>query len=364
MRKIIHIDMDAFFASVEQRDDESLRGKPVAVGYGGPRGVVAAASYEARKFGVHSAMASLIAVKKCPHLIFTPPRFEVYKAVSKQIHAIFLEYTDLVEPLSLDEAFLDVTVNHKNIPYAIDIAKEIRSKIFETTQLTASAGISINKFLAKIASDYNKPNGVYVVGPQKAEKFVEELKIEKFFGIGKKTADRMHVMSIFTGLDLKEKSEEFLVNTFGKQGKQYYNNARGIDHRIVNPNRIRKSTGVEWTFEEDTDDIVVLEREMELAANELFGRIERSSFTGKTITLKVKYADFTQLSRSKTHTATITDFKLLFDMAKELLIQIPLDLKIRLIGLTIRNNEKESDFEEDLTHSSLQLEIPFEEDRG
>lgn len=363
MRKVIHIDMDAFFASIEQRDNEEFRGKPIAVGGSGHRGVVAAASYEARKYGVYSAMPSKLAVRKCPHLIFTPPRFQVYKEVSNQIRSIFLEYTDLVEPLSLDEAFLDVTINHKNIQYAIDVAKEIKQKIWEKTNLTASAGVSINKFLAKIASDYNKPNGLYIIGPKKAEKFVEELKIEKFFGIGKKTAERMHQMDIFTGLDLKQRSEEFLTNNFGKFGKLYYLNARGIDNRVVNPNHIRKSVGAEQTFLEDTDDYYVLRDQLMKVVNELFNRIDKMKFKGKTVTLKIKYSDFTHISRSKTISNVVEEFDVLEQIAEQLLQQIPLSLKVRLIGLSIKNNEfiAESQTKE---KTSLQLEIPFEENMG
>ncbi|GHT68942.1 hypothetical protein AGMMS50239_34940 [Bacteroidia bacterium] len=255
MRKIIHIDMDAFYAAVEQRDNPDLRGKPVAVGYGEARGVVATASYEARKYGVHSAMPSLTARNKCPGLIFVPARFEVYHEVSTQIREIFLEYTDLVEPLSLDEAFLDVTVNHKNNPSAGLIAKEIKQKIFEKTGLTASAGVSINKFLAKIASDYKKPNGFFVITPEEAEKFVETLKIERFFGVGKVTAQKMHDHHIFTGLDLKQRPETELVRLFGKAGHDLYQYARGIDNRKVEPNRVTKSISNETTFLQDKNQI-------------------------------------------------------------------------------------------------------------
>jgi len=363
MRKIIHIDMDAFFASIEQRDNEAFRGRPLAVGGSGSRGVVAAASYEARKFGVHSAMSSQLAVKKCPHLIFTPPRFHVYKEVSNQIRSIFLEYTDLVEPLSLDEAFLDVTTNHKNIPYAIDVAKEIKQKILERTQLTASAGISINKFLAKIASDYNKPDGLYVIGPKRAENFTETLKIERFFGIGKKTAERMHAMQIYTGLDLKQKSEEFLVQQFGKFGRLYYLNARGIDNRIVNPNHVRKSLGAERTFLEDTDDLTILHAELEKVADDLFRRMNRTAFKGKTITLKVKFSNFSTISRSKTLPSPPENYSFLLQTAKELLDHVPLELKIRLIGLSVKNNETDDAYPED-PGTMVQLKIPFEEDKG
>ncbi|HLP05808.1 MAG TPA: DNA polymerase IV, partial [Paludibacter sp.] len=255
MRKIIHIDMDAFFASIEQRDNPDYRGKPLAVGHAGTRGVVAAASYEARKYGVRSAMASKTALRKCPQLIFVMPRFDVYKSVSSQVLEIFREYTDLVEPLSLDEAFLDVTENHKNMPSATHIALEIKQKIFEKLSLTASAGVSFNKFLAKIASDFNKPNGIYVVTPETAAQFVEKLEIEKFYGVGKVTAKRMHQLGINTGADLKQWSIEGLVANFGKAGHFYYQNARGIDHRPVEPQHIRKSVGAETTFGHDTDNL-------------------------------------------------------------------------------------------------------------
>ncbi|MCK5700612.1 MAG: DNA polymerase IV, partial [Cyclobacteriaceae bacterium] len=251
MRKIIHIDMDAFFASIEQRDNPDLLGKPVAVGGAGKRGVVAAASYEARKFGVFSAMPASIALRKCPELIFTKPRFDVYKEVSNQIRQIFLEYTDLVEPLSLDEAYLDVTENKKGLGSATIIAREIKSKINSTTHLIASAGVSINKFLAKVASDQDKPDGLYVIKPNQAESFVDGLAIEKFFGIGKVTAKKMHELGINTGADLKQISIEELVRRFGKVGRYYFDIARAIDKRLVNPNRIRKSLGAERTFEDD-----------------------------------------------------------------------------------------------------------------
>ncbi|MFA7444582.1 MAG: DNA polymerase IV [Flavobacteriaceae bacterium] len=337
-RKIIHIDMDAFFASIEQRDNPSFRGKPLVVGYPGLRGVVAAASYEAREFGVRSAMPSQTAIKKCPELIFAPPRFPVYKEVSLQIRKIFLEYTDLVEPLSLDEAFLDVTQNHKNMEFAMDIATQIKEKIYKTTGLTASAGVSFNKFLAKIASDYDKPNGLYVITPKRAESFVEQLKIERFFGIGKKTAERMHQMQIFTGYDLKQKSEEFLVEHFGKAGKAYYLNARAIDNRVVNPNRERKSVGTETTFDQDIDALELLQNRLEEVIQDLFKSINKSGFKGKTLTLKVKYSDFRILSKSKTFPEYIQDEQLIRQAALELLAQIPLDTKIRLLGLTIKNN--------------------------
>lgn len=356
--------MDAFYASIEQRDNAAFRGKPLAVGGSGERGVVAAASYEARKYGVYSAMSSRIALKKCPGIIFTPPRFHVYKEVSNQIRSIFLEYTDLVEFLSLDEAFLDVTENHKNIPYAIDVAKEIKQKILDATHLTASAGVSVNKFLAKIASDYNKPDGLYVIGPKSAEKFVEGLKIEQFFGIGKKTAQRMHEMQIYTGFDLKQKPEELLIQQFGKFGRLYYLNARGIDNRIVNPNRIRKSIGSEQTFMEDTDDPDVLKEELEKISEELFRRIDKIKFKGRTITLKIKYSDFSHTSKSRTLPDAVDDYQIVWTTAQELLDKVSLSSKIRLIGLSIKTNEKETEDEISLQFPGAQLKIPFEEKMG
>ncbi|PQL93318.1 DNA polymerase IV [Apibacter adventoris] len=358
MRKIIHIDMDAFFASIEQRDNEEYRGKPLAVGYSGERGVVAAASYEARKYGVRSAMSSKLAQQKCPELIFAPSRFEVYKKVSQQIRDIFFQYTDLVEPLSLDEAFLDVTQNHKNMEFAMDIAKEIKEKILLETSLTASAGVSFNKFLAKIASDYNKPNGLFIITPQKSEKFIEKLTIEKFFGIGKKTAEKMHRLGINTGWDLKQKTEEELINWFGKIGKQYYLNARGKDNREVNPNRIRKSVGAENTFMYDTDSLPKLYKELGIIAQEVIQRVKKSSFKGKTVTLKIKYSDFKLISKSKTHITYINEYTLLYKIALELLSEVELYNKVRLIGLSIKNSKIKT---EQFIKEGYQFKIPFKE---
>ena len=286
-RKIIHIDMDAFYASVEQLDNPELRGKPIAVG-GGHRGVVSAASYEARKFGVRSAMPSKIAKEKCPQLIFVPHRFSRYKELSKQIREIFLQYTDLVEPLSLDEAYLDVTENKKGIQSAKQIALEIRQKIFERTGLTASAGISINKFLAKIASDVNKPNGQKVISPDKMLEFLEELPIEKFYGIGKVTSNRMHELHIFKGKDLKSKSLDELTQHFGKSGAYYYNVVRGIHKGEVKPNRIQKSIAVERTYWEDINDDDELFYKLELLSKDLEDRLSKKDNKGKTLTLKIK----------------------------------------------------------------------------
>ena len=250
-RKVIHVDMDAFYASVEQRDNPALRGRPVAVGGSRERGVVAAASYEARRFGVHSAMPSVTAKRSCPELVFVKPRFDVYKEVSLQIRAIFSEYTSLIEPLSLDEAYLDVTENLKGVEYATQIAREIRARIWDETSLTASAGISVNKFLSKMASDQNKPNGQFVITPDMAPSFVASLRIGKFHGIGQKTEEKMNRLGIFTGLDLRAKSVDFLRQNFGKSGIYYYWIARGIDERPVQPDRVRKSVGAENTFEHD-----------------------------------------------------------------------------------------------------------------
>jgi len=334
--------MDAFYASVEQRDNPDLRGKPVAVGYGEARGVVAAASYEARKYGVRSAMPSLTAKNKCPGLIFVPPRFDVYHEVSRQIHEIFREYTDLVEPLSLDEAFLDVTVNHKNNPSAGLIAKEIQQKIFEKTGLTASAGVSINKFLAKIASEYKKPNGFFVIPPDKAETFVENLKIEQFFGVGKVTAQKMHDHYIFTGLDLKQRTENELVHLFGKAGHDFYLHARGIDNREVQSNRIIKSISNETTFLQDKNNRILLTVELYHLAREVFERIEAEDFHGKTITIKIKYADFKIITRSKTLPQKITAFGQFWHIAREMMKQIDLSgWPVRLIGFGISNAEDE-----------------------
>ena len=352
MQKIIHIDMDAFYASVEQRDHPDLRGKPIAVGYGEARGVVATASYEARKFGIRSAMPSLTAKNKCPGLIFVPPRFEVYHEVSQQVREIFFEYTDQVEPLSLDEAFLDVTVNHKNNPSASLIAKEIQQKIFEQTGLTASAGVSINKFLAKIASDYKKPNGLFVIPPEMAESFVESLKIEQFFGVGKVTAKKMHDHRIFTGYDLKQRSEIELVNLFGKMGHSLYLNARGIDDREVEPHRITKSISNETTFLQDKNNRNLLTVELYHLAKEVFARMQEEKFFGKTITVKIKYADFKVITRSKTLTQRITDFYQLWPVAREIMKGIDLSRQpVRLIGFGVGNAEDE------LEKRSLQLEL-------
>lgn len=350
--------MDAFYASIEQRDNPEYRGKPLAVGYSGARGVVAAASYESRRYGVRSAMASKTALRKCPHLIFVPARFNVYKGVSRQIMEIFHEYTDIVEPLSLDEAFLDVTENLKDIPSATQIAQEIKQKIYEATGLTASAGVSFNKFLAKIASDYNKPNGLFVVKPKIAEKFVESLSIEQFFGVGKVTAKHMHELGIKNGWDLKQKSEQELVTHFGKAGYIYYQNARAIDDRPVEALRIRKSISSETTFDRDIDDLNELALELDVVAKDAFEDIKKKEFKGRTVTLKIKYADFKIITRSKTFPQYITDYEEFYKTGFELLQNVDITPKVRLIGLGLKNSEAEA---EPIWNGAIQLRINFED---
>ncbi|MEM0543043.1 DNA polymerase IV [Flavobacterium sp. j3] len=336
-RKIIHIDMDAFYASVEQMDNPNLRGKPLAVGGSETRGVVSAASYEARKFGVRSAMSGIQAKRNCPELLFVPPRFERYKEISKQIRNIFQDYTDLVEPLSLDEAFLDVTQNKKGNPSASLIAQEIRQRIFNEVGLTASAGISINKFVAKIASDYNKPNGQKTVNPEEVEQFLEELDIKKFYGIGKVTRDKMYHLGIFTGKDLKSKSKEFLEEHFSKSGLHFYNIVRGIHNSEVKPNRIAKSVAAEHTFTENlTSEIFMLDK-LQRIAEELEKRLKKYNISGKTVTLKIKYSDFTIQTRSKTLPYFIADKGLLFETAQELLYQERMKESVRLLGISLNN---------------------------
>lgn len=334
-RKIIHIDMDAFYASVEQLDNPDLRGKPIAVGGGSERGVVSAASYEARRFGVRSAMSGRLAQKKCPELIFVKPRFERYTEISKQIRNIFFEYTDLVEPLSLDEAFLDVTQNKKGNPSATLIAQEIRQKIFETTGLTASAGISINKLVAKIASDYNKPNGQKTVPPEEVIGFLEQLDIRKFFGVGKVTQEKMYRLGIFTGKDLKSKDLEFLQTEFGKSGTYYYHAVRGVHQSEVKPHRTVKSLGAERTFLENISSEIFLMEKLQPIAEKVEKRLAKNKIAGKTITLKIKYSDFTVQTRSKTLPYFIRDKQLLLDTAQELLFQEKLKESVRLIGITV-----------------------------
>lgn len=335
IRKIIHIDMDAFYASVEQLDNPELKGKPIAVGGSRSRGVVAAASYEARKFGVRSAMSSALAARLCPDLIFVRPRFERYQEVSRQIRAIFLEYTDLVEPLSLDEAFLDVTTNKKGMPSATLVAREIRERILKETGLTASAGISINKFTAKMASDRNKPNGQLTVPPDEVAAFLENLPIELFFGIGKVTAAKLKELGIRLGKDLKRKSMSFLTQHFGKQGQHYYNIVRGIQHSPVKPDRERKSLAVERTFARDLHSKRAVLEKMEGILRELEKRVSQRDLGGKTLTIKVKFDDFTQITRSRSREEVLLTFEDMWPVVEELVEMLQTDKPIRLLGVSL-----------------------------
>lgn len=336
-RKIIHVDMDAFYASVEQMDNPALRGKPLAVGGSENRGVVAAASYEARKFGVRSAISGALAKKYCPELIFVRPRFDRYKEISSQIRAIFYDYTDLVEPLSLDEAYLDVTQNKKGNPSASVIAKEIRQRILDEVGLTASAGISINKFIAKVASDINKPNGQKTIGPDEVISFLEELPIKKFYGVGKVTTEKMYQLGIFTGADLKTKSLDFLEKHFGKSGSYYYYVVRGIHNSEVKPSRVAKSVAAEHTFDENLSSEIFMLEKLEVIAEQLNKRIKRYNVAAKTITLKIKYSDFTLQTRSKTLQYFISDKSLILEVAKELLYQEKMKDSVRLLGISLSN---------------------------
>ncbi|GEL10192.1 DNA polymerase IV 2 [Flavobacterium glycines] len=329
--------MDAFYASVEQMDNPELRGKPIAVGGSENRGVVAAASYEARKFGVRSAISGVLAKKYCPEIIFVRPRFERYKEISNQIHKIFREYTDMIEPLSLDEAYLDVTQNKKGNPSASLLAQEIRNRIFNEVGLTASAGISINKFVAKIASDYNKPNGQKTVTPDEVIPFLEALPIRKFYGVGKVTTEKMYQLGIFTGLELKSKSLEFLEKHFGKSGSYYYYVVRGIHNSEVKSSRIAKSVAAEHTFDVNLSSEVFMLEQLEIIANSLERRLKRHNVSGKTVTLKIKYSDFSQQTRSKTLPYFIADKGLILENVKELLYQERMKDSVRLLGISMSN---------------------------
>ena len=353
IRKIIHIDMDAFFASVEQRDNPELKGKPLAVGGSGERGVVAAASYEARKYGVRSALSSKVAKRKCPDLIFVKPRFHRYKEISSEIQNIFFEYTDLVEPLSLDEAYLDVTYAKKGKPSATLIAKEIRSRIFEQTGLTASAGVSYNKFLAKVASDVNKPDGMYVVTPEHAQEFIDKLEVRRFFGIGKVTATRLNNIGIWFGHELKKVDRQELIRMFGKAGNYYYEICRGIDNRPVQPFRERKSVGAEQTFSHDLYLQDELETELVKITEVLWKRIQNARVKGKTLTLKFTYSDFEKHTRSKTISNYITSNYQLISEGKLLLKSGDFNKGVRLLGLTLSNF-----FQEEVS-KPVQLTIEF-----
>jgi DNA polymerase-4 len=354
-RKIIHIDMDAFFAAVEQLDQPELQNKPVAVGGGEERGVVAAASYEARKFGVRSAMNGPLARKLCPDLIFVSPNFERYKEVSMQIRTVFNKYTDLVEPLSLDEAYLDVTKNKMGRTSATQMAREIRFDIKNLTGLNASAGISINKFLAKIASDWNKPNGQKTIAPEEVLPFLEKLDVKKFYGVGKKTGLKMYQMGIFDGVGLKTKSIEFLNDNFGKSGTYFYNVVRGIHDSPVIPFRTPKSFGAEHTFTENLTSEVYLEEKLKRIANKLEKRLKIKKLAGRTLTLKIKFSDFSVQTRSKTFPHYIADRSLILSNAKELLHQEKLVDSVRLLGLSLSNLNTEKK-EEKL---KVQLSLPF-----
>lgn len=351
-RKIIHVDMDAFFASIEQRDHPELKGKPVAVGGTSERGVVAAASYEARKYGVRSAMPSRVAARKCPQLIFVKHRFDVYKEVSRQIREIFHQYTDLVEPLSLDEAYLDVTENKFDYHSAMFMASEIKKKVKEKTSLTASAGISINKFLAKVASDMDKPDGFTVILPEEVEAFVEQLPIEKFYGVGKATQDKMHRLGISTGKDLKTRDRIELINLFGKFGNYLYDVSRGIDNRPVRPDRIRKSFSLERTFNEDIEGKDHTLETLSVLCKKLADSLQKKGIKGKTLNLKLRYSDFTTLTRSKTVGGYFNEENTIYDMAAEMTLPlIKEEMGIRLLGVGLSNLNNQGD--------EVQLELDF-----
>lgn len=354
IKKIIHIDMDAFYASVEQRDHPELRGKPLAVGGSKERGVVAAASYEARKYGVHSALASAIAYRKCPDLIFVKPNFDKYRAVSQQIREIFFEYTDLVEPLSLDEAYLDVTENKKGVETATRIARQIRQKIWEETQLNASAGISINKFLAKVASDINKPNGQKTIMPYEVLGFLENLPIKKFYGIGAKTAEKMKNLGIHSGRDLKQWDQALLVREFGKSGVHYFNIVRGLQKSEVKPNRMRKSIGAERTFGHDIHQEKDMLAELEKIMDKLAERISSAEAKGKTVTLKLKYHDFEIHTRSATMSQYTSDKEIILNQVKSLLQESEIEKPLRLLGISLSNLQTEN-----IVPQAVQLTLNF-----
>lgn len=352
LRKIIHIDMDAFYASIEQRDKPGLKGKPIIVG-GDPnkRGVVATCSYEARKFGIHSAMPSITAYKLCPHVIFTRPRMNVYKEVSDEIMDILYKYSDIIEPLALDEAFIDVTENKLNSKYATIIAKEIKNRIYKETKLTASAGVSYNKFLAKLGSDFNKPNGLTVITPEIKEKFLDNMSIDKFFGVGKVTKNKLNNIGIFTGRDLKSLSENELIDLFNEKGKLLYDFARGIDNRIVNPNRIRKSIGKEITLREDIEELEDIIPVLKSLAEQVEKRAILCNAKGHTITLKVKFSDFKNITRRVTIDKYVNKQKDILDKVLELLKSIDItNRKIRLLGITLSNFKHEKEIKDDSLH--------------
>lgn len=355
IRKIIHIDMDAFFAAVEVRENPQLRGKPVIVGSPpNSRGVVSTCSYEARKYGIHSAMPTTKAYRLCPHAIFVKPHFELYVRISRQIHEIFYDYTDLVEPLSIDEAFLDVTSNKNDNPSATLIAKEIKARIKQKTDLTASAGVSYNKFLAKIASDLDKPDGLVVITPQKAKSVLQKLPIGKFYGIGKVSERRMRRLGIQTGADLLKWSRKDLVRHFGKVGNFYYDCVRGIDDRAVHPTRIRKSLGMERTFSQDLDDREKLHSFLDACASKICEKLKEKKIKGKTLTLKLRYEDFSMVNKSSTLEFYFDDADTIASLGKELFDQLySKNKKVRLLGISISNLIHYKD------HVIQQLYLPF-----
>jgi DNA polymerase-4 len=357
-RKIIHVDMDAFYASVEQRDHPELRGKPVAVG-GQVRGVVTAASYEARKYGVRSAMPSVTAKRRCPELIFVKPRFDAYREVSRQIRAIFLDYTPLVEPLSLDEAYLDVSEDLRGIGIATIIAQEIRARIRAETGLTASAGVSYNKFIAKLASDQNKPDGLCVIPPSKGEAFVATLPVSRFHGIGPKTAEKMARLGVHSGADLRAQSLAFLQHNFGSSGQYYFDLARGVCHRQVRPNRPYKSIGAEDTFLEDLTDGEALIAELDRISRTVWRRIDEKQIKGRTVTLKVKFRDFQIVTRAKSLDRNVAGREEFLDAGVALLrTLLPVAKGIRLLGLTL-SNLTEGGERDELDPAELELELPL-----
>lgn len=355
--------MDAFYASVEQLDNPKLKGCPLAVGGSEKRGVIAAASYEARKYGVRSAMTGVIAKKKCPHLIFVKPRFERYREISRQIRQIFLEYTELVEPLSLDEAYLDVTENKKNFPSATLIARDIREKIFNSTGLTASAGISINKFVAKIASDVNKPNGQKTVPPEEVLSFLEQLDVRKFYGVGKVTAEKMYRLGVFTGADLKSRDKDWLNKHFGKSGMLYYDVVRGIHNSPVQPSRMAKSIGAEQTFSENLSSEIFMTEQLKKLAEELERRLAAKKLKGRTLTLKIRYSDFSLQTRSRTYQTPLKAGSEILAAARELLYQDSLPESVRLLGISVSNliipGEKSESNRLDISNRTSQLSLEF-----
>ena len=354
-RKIIHIDMDAFYASVEQRDNPDLRGKPVAVGGSAERGVVAAASYEARKFGVRSAMASITAKRQCPDLIFVKPRFEVYKAISRQIRETFAEHTPVIEPLSLDEAYLDVTENLQRIPLARDVALRIRETIKAETGLNASAGISYNKFLAKLASDHRKPNGQYVISPEMGAAFVESLPVGKFHGIGPATSAKMNGLGIFTGMEIRNQTLEFMNANFGKSGAYYYWISRGVDHRPVRANRIRKSIGAENTFSVDLTTFDAMAVELQPLIDRVWRHCESTGNRGRTVTLKIKFFDFEIITRSRSVATNVSSRGDLESLAIALLqAEMPFPKAVRLLGVSLSSLQTQGN-----NDTEPQLDLPI-----